>query len=162
MSIAIYPGSFDPVTTGHVNLIERASKIFDHVIVCVLINSGKKTPLFSIDERVNMLEYVTEGFHNVSVKYYDGLLVDFAKQEEANIIVRGLREMSDFDAELQMAQGNKAASDGTLETVFLPTDPNYSFVSSTMIREFANYHHICREFVPDIVADRLEEKVKSK
>ena len=83
MSIAIYPGSFDPVTTGHVNLIERASKIFDHVIVCVLINSGKKTPLFSIDERVNMLECVTEGFHNVSVRYYDGLLVDFAKQEEA-------------------------------------------------------------------------------
>ena len=107
MATAIYPGSFDPVTKGHLDLIERASKLFDHLNVCILNNSSKKCPLFSIDERVIMLKDAVKDLPNVSVETYDGLLIEYAKKCNSNIIVRGLREMTDFEIELQMAQVNR-------------------------------------------------------
>lgn len=159
MSAVVYPGSFDPVTLGHLDIIRRASKIFDRVVVCVLNNSVKKSPLFSRDERVNMLKDVVSGFDNVFVDQYDGLLVDFAKENDIDVIIRGLREVTDFDSELQMAQGNHMVSPD-IETIFMATDPKYSFISSSMVREFSSYGRSVNGFVPDIVLPYIEEKVK--
>ena len=159
MSAVVYPGSFDPVTLGHLDIIRRASKIFDRVVVCVLNNSVKKSPLFSRDERVNMLKDVVSGFDNVFVDQYDGLLVDFYKENDIDVIIRGLREVTDFDSELQMAQGNHMVSPD-IETIFMATDPKYSFISSSMVREFSSYGRSVNGFVPDIVLPYIEEKVK--
>ena len=159
MSRVVYPGSFDPITLGHLDIIERSSKLFDEVYVCILNNSAKKTPLFSHEERVNMLESVVKRFGNVYIKQYDGLLVDFAKENNTGIIVRGLRGITDFDSELQMAQGNHEVSPD-VETVFLATDPRYSFISSTMVREFLAYGKSVKGFVPDEIIPFIESKVK--
>ena len=157
MAKAIYPGSFDPVTLGHLDLIQRSSKMFDEVIVCILNNASKKSPLFSIEERVKMLGDVTAEFSNVKVASSEGLLVDFARENGVNFIVRGLRGTTDFDFELQMAQANKTIS-SDIETVFLATDPRYSFISSSMVKEFASYGKSVSGFVPEQVLRQIEGK----
>ena len=158
MATAIYPGSFDPVTKGHLDLIERASKLFDHLNVCILNNSSKKCPLFSVEERVKMLQDTVGVKPNVSVETYDGLLIEYAKKCNSNIIVRGLREMTDFEIELQMAQVNKEVS-GNIETLFLAADPKYSNVSSSVVREFAKFGVPVGGFVPENVLMKLKEKM---
>ena len=159
MNTVVYPGSFDPVTLGHMDIIKRSSCIFDRVVVCVLNNAVKKTPLFSRSERVNMLKDVVKRFDNVYVEEYSGLLVDFAKDNNIHIIVRGLRELTDFDSELQMAQGNHMVSPD-IETIFMATDPRLSFISSSMVREFASYGRSVKGFVPDEILPLIESKVK--
>ena len=155
MNTVVYPGSFDPVTLGHMDIIKRSSCIFDKVVVCVLNNAVKKTPLFSRSERVNMLKDVVKRFDNVYVEEYSGLLVDFAKDNNIHIIVRGLRELTDFDSELQMAQGNHMVSPD-IETIFMATDPRLSFISSSMVREFASYGRSVKGFVPDEILPLIE------
>lgn len=158
MKIAVYPGSFDPVTNGHLDIIMRAAKIFDKVIICILNNSSKKSPLFSIDERVNMLRGVVSELDNVIVDTSDGLLVDYAKEQGACVIIRGLRQIADFDVELQMAQGNRLANPD-VETLFMATDPKFSFISSTMVREFLSYGRTVEGFVPDEILPILRERI---
>ncbi len=154
---AIYPGSFDPVTLGHLDIIKRASQTVDELIVGVL-NNGGKTPLFSIDERVSMLLEVTEGLSNVKVLSFSGLLVDFARQMEANIVVRGLRAISDFEYELQMAHTNHKLNP-QVDTMFLATSLDYSYLSSTIVKEVAFFHGDISEFVPGPVVAKVQEKV---
>lgn len=157
---AIYPGSFDPVTLGHLDIIKRASKTVDELIVGVL-NNGGKTPLFTIDERVSMLKEVTEGLSNVKILSFSGLLVDFARQTEATVVVRGLRAISDFEYELQMAQTNHKLNP-KVDTMFLATSLEYSYLSSTIVKEVAFFRGDIKEFVPEKVVKRVEEKVKEK
>jgi pantetheine-phosphate adenylyltransferase len=156
MNKAIYPGSFDPITYGHIDIIERAADIFDELIVGVLGNRAK-TPLFSLDERVNMLKEVVKDLKNVEVESYQGLLVDYAREKDTGIIVRGLREVTDFANELKMAQGNHVVAP-EIETLFMATDPKYSFLSSSMVKEYASYGKSVADFVPDIVRIKIEEK----
>lgn len=160
MKTAIYPGSFDPVTLGHYDIIERSSKIFDRLIVGVLNNSAK-SPLFSVEERVKMLKDVTKGLPNVEVMAFDGLLIDFARAKEAQVIVRGLRAVTDFEYELQMAQTNHKL-EPSVETVFLTTSLEYSYLSSTIVKEVAFYHGDISKFVPDVVRERIREKMNQK
>ena len=158
MSTAIYTGSFDPVTYGHLDIIKRSSRMFDQVIIGVLINKSKK-PLFSAEERVNMIAEVTKDLKNVSVVAFDGLLVEFAKQMNANIVVRGLRAISDFEYELQIAQTNHAL-EPEVDTVFLTTNVQYSYVSSTTVREIGSFGGDISDFVPSYVKNKVEEKFK--
>lgn len=157
---AIYPGSFDPVTLGHLDIIRRAAQTVDELIVGVL-NNGSKTPLFTIDERVGMLREVTEGLSNVKVMSFSGLLVDFARQTEATIVVRGLRAISDFEYELQMAQTNHKLNP-RVDTMFLATGLEYSYLSSTIVKEVAFFDGDIREFVPEAVVERVREKVRER
>lgn len=157
---AIYPGSFDPVTLGHLDIIRRAAQTVDELIVGVL-NNGSKTPLFTIDERVGMLREVTEGLSNVKVMSFSGLLVDFARQTEATIVVRGLRAISDFEYELQMAQTNHKLNP-QVDTMFLATGLEYSYLSSTIVKEVAFFDGDIREFVPESVVGRVREKVRER
>ena len=156
---AIYPGSFDPVTLGHLDIIQRASRSVDELIVGVL-NNGGKTPLFTIDERVSMLKEVTEGLLNVKVLSFSGLLVDFARQTEATVVVRGLRAISDFEYELQMAQTNHKLNP-QVDTMFMATSLDYSYLSSTIVKEVAFFQGDIREFVPEAIVERIQEKVKA-
>lgn len=160
MSISIYPGSFDPVTLGHIDIIKRAAKMTDLLIVGVLKNSAKKG-LFTIEEREEMLREVTKDIPNVEIKSFDGLLVDFAKENNANTIVRGLRAITDFDYELQMAQTNRALYEGA-DTIFIPTSIEYSFLSSTTVREIASLNGDINKFVVPYVAQKLKEKFNTK
>ena len=137
MKTAIYPGSFDPVTLGHYDIIERSSKIFDKLIVGVLNNSAK-SPLFSVEERVNMLKDVTSHFPNVEVQSFAGLLIDFVRSNDANVIVRGLRAITDFEYELQLAQMNRVIAP-EIDTLFLTTNLKYAYLSSSMAKEVAMY-----------------------
>lgn len=157
---AIYPGSFDPVTLGHLDIIRRAAQTVDELIVGVL-NNGSKMPLFTIDERVGMLREVTEGLSNVKVMSFSGLLVDFARQTEATIVVRGLRAISDFEYELQMAQTNHKLNP-RVDTMFLATGLEYSYLSSTIVKEVAFFDGDIREFVPEAVVERVREKVRER
>ena len=157
----ICPGSFDPVTLGHLDIITRASGMFGKVVVAVLVNSEKKSPLFSFDERVIMLQDACKNIPNVSVERFEGLLVDFVRSKGNAVIIRGLRELMDFDMELQMAQVNRIASGVSgegIETLFLPTDPKYSHISSSVVREYARYHVPLKEFVPENVLEAMKEK----
>ncbi len=156
MGIAVYPGSFDPVTYGHIDIIRRASKLTDSLIVGVLRNSAKKG-LFTIEERVEMLEEVTKGMMNVKIMSFEGLLVEFAKQNGANTIIRGLRAITDFDYELQMAQTNRALYDGA-DTIFIPTSIEYSFLSSTTVKEVASLGGDISRLVAPYVEERLRQK----
>lgn len=156
MKKAIYPGSFDPVTNGHVDMIERASKIVDELVVGVLNNSAKNS-LFSLDERVSMLKEITKDMPNVTVASFDGLLVDFMEKIDATIIVRGLRAVTDFEYELQIAQANSVQNSG-IETIFLTTNLNYSYLSSTIVKEFASYGGDISKFVPEQFIDRIYAK----
>lgn len=150
MKTAIYPGSFDPVTFGHLDVINRAASIFDRLIVAVLDNKAK-TPLFSVEERVNIINDVLADKPNVCVMSYEGLLVDFARENEANVIVRGLRAVTDFEYELQMAQINrKLCSD--IDTVFFTTALEYAYLSSSSVKEVASYGGDISKFVPDNIA----------
>ena len=158
MSTAIYPGSFDPVTYGHLDIIKRSSRMFDQVVIGVLINKSKK-PLFYAEERVNMIAEVTKDLENVSVVAFDGLLVEFAKQMKANIVVRGLRAISDFEYELQIAQTNHAL-EPDVDTMFLTTNVQYSYVSSTTVREIGSFGGDISDFVPSYVKNKVEEKFK--
>ena len=152
MSIAVYPGSFDPVTLGHLDIIRRSAAIFDHVIVGVLNNTSKK-PLFSLEERVNMLKDVVSEIENVSVESFDGLLVDFVRQKNTNVIIRGLRALTDFDLEMQMAQSNRMVAK------FLSTSTQYSYLSSSVVKEYARYGVDLTEFVPACIIPKLIERM---
>lgn len=157
---AIYPGSFDPVTLGHLDIIKRASQTVTELIVGVLSNGGKN-PLFTIEERVEMLKEVTKDIPNVKVMSYSGLLVNAAKQTESTLIVRGLRAISDFDYELQMAQTNRKLNPD-VETMFLATSLEYAYLSSTTVKEVAFFEGDISEFVPEPVAARVREKVRER
>ena len=157
MKRAIYPGSFDPVTYGHIDIIERAADIFDELIVAVLNNKAKTSPLFSVDERVNILNEVLSGIKNTRVLSYEGLLVDFAKEVGAGVIVRGLRAVTDFEYELQLAQTNSVLSTG-VDTVFLTTSLKYAYLSSSTVREVASYGGDIGKFVPPAVERLTYEK----
>ena len=156
MKRAIYPGSFDPVTNGHVDIILRSSKIVDKLIVGVLNNSAKKS-LFSVEERVSMLKELTKDLPNVEVTSFDGLLVDYMREIDASIIVRGLRAVTDFEYELQIAQTNHIENTD-IETIFLTTNLQYSYLSSTIVKEFASYGGDISKFVPEQFVDRIYEK----
>ena len=157
---AIYPGSFDPVTYGHLDIIERAARISDELIVGVLQNNAK-SPLFSVEERVIMLRTVTKNLENVKIVPFEGLLVDFAKQMDAKVIVRGLRAVTDFEYELQMAQTNRKLN-SDIETLFITTSLDYSYLRSTTVKEVASFDGDIKQFVPGIVAERVTEKIKER
>ena len=159
MATAIYPGSFDPVTLGHLDIIERTAQIMDRVIVGVL-NNRKKTPLFSVEERVNMLKSVTSHLENVEVKAFDGLTIDFARENGAKVIVRGLRAITDFEYELQLSQTNRVMAP-EIDTLFLTTSLKYSYLSSSMVKEIAVYGGDISAFLPAQIARLVQEKVKS-
>jgi pantetheine-phosphate adenylyltransferase len=153
---AIYPGTFDPITDGHLDIIIRASKLFKKVIVAVAVNQGK-TPLFSLEERVMMVEEVTANLSNISIIGFSNLLVDCAKEHDASVVLRGLRAVSDFEYEFQLAGMNRRLSP-ELETMFLTPAEQYEFISSSMIREIAKLKGNVSSFVPKCVEDRLIKK----
>lgn len=156
MKKAIYPGSFDPMTFGHLDIIERSSKIFDEVVIGILNNSAKKS-LFSVEERVEIARDLTKQYGNVTVDSFDGLMVDYAKSIGANIVIRGLRAVTDFDYEIQIAQTNKVQYP-ELETIFMTTALNYSYLSSTIVREFASYGGDISRFVPAEIISKIKAK----
>ena len=156
MKTAIYPGSFDPVTLGHYDIIERSSKIFDKLIVGVLNNSAK-SPLFSVEERVNMLKDVTSHFPNVEVQSFAGLMIDFVRSNDANVIVRGLRAITDFEYELQLAQMNRVIAP-EIDTLFLTTNLKYAYLSSSMAKEVAMYGGDISSFLSPEIAEKVREK----
>ncbi|MBQ7574767.1 MAG: pantetheine-phosphate adenylyltransferase [Clostridia bacterium] len=156
MKIAVYPGSFDPVTNGHLDIIERASKIYDRVIVGVLINGAKK-PLFDAEERVELLKSVTADLDNVEIDSFSGLLVDFAKEKNACVIIKGLRTVNDFEYEFQMALLNKALNPN-IETMFMMTNTKYSYISSSMVKELAAFKGDLNGFVPTQIIEKIKEK----
>ena len=157
MRIAVYPGSFDPITNGHLDIIRRASKIYDKLIVGVLDNSSKK-PMFSSDDRKEMIDEAIKDLPNVTCDVFSGLLVDFAKIKGADVIVKGLRTVSDFEYELQMALLNKALNP-EYETMFMMTDTMYSYISSSMVKEVAKYNGELDGLVPKHVITKLKEKI---
>ena len=156
MKRAIYPGSFDPVTFGHMDSITRSAQIVDELIVGVLNNSAKNS-LFSLEERVSMIEEMTKDIPNVTVASFEGLLVEFMNKIDATIIVRGLRAVTDFEYELQIAQAN-GVQNPEIETVFLTSSLNYSYLSSTIVKEFASYGGDISKFVPEQFIDRIYAK----
>lgn len=161
MRRAVCPGSFDPVTKGHIDIIERASRMFDEIIVCVFFNPGKEKSLFSTDERVNMLKIATAHLSNVRVTCYGGLLNDFCVQECAPFVVRGLRAFTDFEYEFQRALLLKKI-DENLETVFIMTNANFSYISSSGVRELLAFGGAIEELVPVDVAEQIERFMKDK
>ncbi len=153
---AIYPGSFDPVTYGHLDIIERASKVVDELIIGVLVNSAKK-PLFTREERVRLIEEATKDIPNVTVKTFEGLTVNFAKENDAKLIIRGLRAVTDFETEMQIAQTNHSI-EPEIDTMFFTTRLEYAFLSSTIAKEVAGYGSDVSKLVPDVVAKAFSEK----
>lgn len=157
MTTAICPGSFDPITLGHLNIIRRASRIFDSVVVVVMVNSDKKTPLFTLEERVELIERVVKRLPNVKVGTSSRLLADYAKQFEGAVLVKGLRAVSDYESEAQMALINKKMNPN-LETVFLTSSEKYTYISSTVVKEMARYGTDLRKFVPMEILDDVIRK----
>ena len=155
MRRVVYPGSFDPATYGHLDIIGRAARLYDEVIVAVLLNLSKSA-LFTVNERAEMLREITAEFSNVRVATFDGLIVDFCKSNDVSAIVKGLRAVSDFDYELQMAQMNY--SQAGVETLFMTTNPLYAFLSSSLVKEFAKFGGNVASLVPRPVLDRLKER----
>lgn len=152
MSIAIYPGSFDPITKGHLNIIERAAKSFDRLIVCVMVN-GDKHPMFSLDERVEMIRRVTSVIENVEVDFSDALLADYARKHDAHVVVKGLRAVSDFEREFQMAIINHKLNPD-LDTMFLTAEHQFMYLSSSAVKEMGRYNVDLSDFLPeDIIPD---------
>ncbi len=160
MKRAVYPGSFDPMTFGHLDIITRASEMFDILIVAVL-NNNKKKPLFSVDERVKILKKATEGLPNVEVDSFSGLLCDYACKNDLHVAVRGLRAVTDFEYELQLAQTNRVLSGGKLDTIFLSTSLEYSYLSSSSVKEIAYFGGDISKTVPDYVAEMIHKKYKT-
>lgn len=158
MRIAVYPGSFDPITSGHLNIVKRAARLYDKLIIGVL-NNASKQPLFSAEERKAMIDEVTGDIPNVSCDIFSGLLVDFAKQNGASVIVKGLRTVADFEYEFQMALLNKALNP-EYETMFMMTDTKYSYISSSMVKEVAKYNGDLNDFVPHNVILKIKEKLQ--
>lgn len=158
MSVAIYPGSFDPVTLGHLNIIKRASQCFEKVIVCVMINSNKQG-VFTPQERVELLRRATERFSNVEVDFSDELLAEYAKRRKAHVVVKGLRAVSDFEQEVQMAVINRKLNP-RLETMFLASSEKYTYLSSTIVKEMARYGADLSDFVPREIVDDVNARMK--
>ena len=158
MRIAVYPGSFDPITNGHLDIIERASKIFDKVVVGVLNNKNKK-PKFTSEERVMLIKKVTKHIPNVETASFDGLLVDFAREHSASVIIKGLRTVNDFEYEFQMALLNKTL-DNDCETMFMMTNSKYSYISSSMVNELAGYNGDLAGLVPTDIIHYIKDKYK--
>ncbi|MBQ8263542.1 MAG: pantetheine-phosphate adenylyltransferase [Oscillospiraceae bacterium] len=159
MSTAIYPGSFDPITLGHLNIIRRASKIFDKVVVCVMVNSSK-SPMFSLEERMELIERVVKRFPNVEVDTSDILLAEYVKRYEGAVLVKGLRAVSDFESEFQMAIINKKLNP-ELETVFLTSSEKYTYISSSVVKEMAKYGADLTELVPIEILNDVIERSKT-
>jgi pantetheine-phosphate adenylyltransferase len=160
VSTALCPGSFDPVTLGHIDIIERSSRHFDEVVVAVIRNPQKTQSLFTLEERQEMLSECTAHLSNIRIDCFKGLLIEFARENGADAIVKGLRAVSDFDYELQMAQMNQRLSG--IDTFFLSTSPNYSFLSSSLVREVARYGGDVSSMVPPIVAKRLLDRFQEE
>ena len=157
MKSAIYPGSFDPITYGHLDIIKRSAEIFDELIVAVLDNKAK-TPLFSVEERVKILQEATKDIPNVKVDSFSGLLIEYAKKIDIHVSIRGLRAITDFEYELQIAQTNSKLSGGALDTIFLTTSLEYAYLSSSSVKEIASFNGDISQCVPDFVADLLYQK----
>lgn len=160
MAIAVCSGSFDPVTYGHLDIISRSSKVFDKVIVAVLINS-KKNSMFSVEERVELLRQATADMGNVEIDSFDGLLIDYMNKRGAHVIVRGLRAVSDFEYEMQVASINKKL-DEKIETFFMMTNNQYSYLSSSIVKEVAKYKASVTDLVPPVVEEALKKKVSEQ
>jgi len=160
MSKAIYPGTFDPLTRGHLYVIRRASVIFDEVVVG-LLNNSSKSPLFSVEERMEMIREVTSDIPNVRIVPFDGLLMHFAQEQKANVVLRGIRTGGEFEFELMNAHANKKIAP-EVDTLFFPCDIDYSCVSSSMVRDVAAYGGEVRDFVPDSIAEKLYLKLEEK
>ncbi|MBR1618312.1 pantetheine-phosphate adenylyltransferase [bacterium] len=157
MKIAIYPGSFDPITYGHLDILKNASEIFDKVIIAVAHN-GAKTGFLSVEERVELIKKSVQDIENVEVDYFEGLTVEYAKKHSANVLIRGLRAVSDFEFEMQLSQTNSALCD-EIKTVFLTTKPKYNFISSSTIKEIYQNNGDISKFVPEAVDKYLNEKI---
>ncbi|MCL7746350.1 pantetheine-phosphate adenylyltransferase [Halalkalibacter alkaliphilus] len=155
-SIAVCPGSFDPVTLGHLDIITRGASVFDKVIVAVLHNRNKQ-PMFTVEERVSLLCEATKDLKNVEVDSFNGLLIDYVKEKKANTIIRGLRAVSDFEYEMQAASINKKLGP-EIETFFMMTNNHYSYLSSSIVKEVAKYNADVSDIVPDVVAEALKKK----
>lgn len=155
---AVYPGSFDPVTMGHIDIIERATKVVDELVIGVLVNNSK-TPMFTLDERVELLKEATKEFKNVRVEKFEGTTIDFAKMNDAKIIIRGLRAVTDFVAEIQIAQTNQFIDD-SIDTMFFATSLDYSFLSSSTVKEMVQFGADITGLVPEVIKNRIIEKAK--
>ena len=160
MSIAVYPGSFDPITLGHLNIIKRASRIFDEVYVAAMVNSAKQ-PMFTLEERMEFISRTVGRFGNVHVDCSDKLLVDYCKSVGSKVIVKGLRAVSDFEMEFQMAHANKKIAP-EIETVFLTSSEKYTYLSSTIVKEMARYNADLSQFVPREIIDDFQRKVSER
>lgn len=158
MKTAIYPGSFDPITNGHLDIIRRSAAIFDHLVVAVSVNHSKK-PLFTIEERIKLIEKVTEDIKNIEIVTFDGLLADYAKLRDAKVIIKGLRAVSDFEYEFQMALLNKSLNQDT-ETLFMATSQNYSFLSSSIVKEIGALGGDLTGLVPEKIMNEIKQKLK--
>ena len=157
MKTAIYPGSFDPVTSGHLNIIRRAASIFDHLIVCVMVNAGKN-PMFTLDERVELIKRVTNDLPNVEIDCSNELLAEYARRKGSCVIVKGLRAVSDFESEFQMAMVNHKLNPD-LDTMFLTAEHQYTYLSSSMVKELASYGADLTEFLPDEIIPDVQKRI---
>ena len=155
---ALYPGTFDPITNGHIDIIKRASKLFDKIIVTIAVNSSKKQ-LFSKKERKDMIEKCVKNFKNVSVDVFDGLLIDYAKRKNASVLIRGLRAVSDFEYEFQMSLINNKL-DSEITTIFMMPNEKYTYLNSSIVRELSSFNGDVSDFVPKYVQEKLKEKFK--
>ena len=159
MTTAICPGSFDPITLGHVDIVRRAAEIFDEVVVCVMHNAAKKSPMFTLEEKLSMARRAVEEYPNVRVDSFDGLLTEYVRRYDKPVVVKGLRAASDFDYEFQMNMINKRLNP-TVETMFLTASEQYTFLSSSIVREVAQYGAELKGLVPDAIIPDIEEKAK--